>query len=390
MIGLSSNPYVNKTYGFSSLFDEFQYFSTHDSLFLDGLSPYEFSERFEGSRSGKLIKITRSAVGHTHLIKSIVNVLCDSVDIDFSNKPFPKFTDDGAKAITEAAIQQADGTEPFFMFINYMDAHSPLQNTIQYDDSLHSVSNTWSSESIHNWVINKDENWTEEYFGNYRELYAASIEYLDRKVTTLIDRIDELTETETTYVITADHGNNLGYPADDRLIHHTGSMSEGLLHIPLEIVNPPEGYPERVEQLFSHLSLGELITRLAGNDSWEQQETTIVPAEHIGLAGTGDPRKYREFEPEEFAYWDRLVRCVYRDEQKYVWDSLGGQQSYRIDVDSLCWQSETDEQFDISEFENLCFDTSATEYKQQVSSEGEVHRETSEATEERLRQLGYM
>jgi hypothetical protein len=389
-VGLSANAYVNTAFGSENIFDETRDFVAHASLFPSGLSPYEFGEQFDGSKWEERAGLIRACLAHDYPGRSLANAVWNAVDIDTSSKPVPGMTDDGAKAITDAAVKRAGGEEPFFMFLNYMDAHTPLRPLVQYDSALHSVPNTWSSEALHNWEINKDGKGTPEYFRNYRALYGAAIDYLDRTVATLVRRVEEQTDQETTYVLTADHGNNLGYPADDGLIHHTGSMSEGILHVPLEIINPPESYPERVDGLFSHLALGDLIGRLASGEPWDDSLTADeIPAEHISLSGTGDPRNYRDFEPGEFAYWDRLVRCVYRDGEKFEWDSLGEQSRYRLDSARPCWQKSVEEPFDVESIENSHFQTRAQEYKEQVSAEAGQTQSVDAGVEERLRQLGY-
>lgn len=389
-IGFSANPYANSLFGFDSLFDEYRDFISHESVFPSGLSPYEHNERAGSNRLRTKASLIGACLSHDYPGRSLLNALWATVGIDLSEKPIPKLTDDGAKAITNASIKSATGSQPFFMFINYMDAHIPLRDTVHFDNDLHSVSNTWTTDEIHKWEINKDGKGTEGFFEKYRSLYSAGIDYLDRQAANLIDNINGRTDGETTFVITADHGHNLGYPADDRLVHHDGSASEGILHVPLEIVNPPDGYPERIEALFSHLSLGNLLTNLVSGKPWDEKLIRDkITAEVVGLGGTGDPRNYRTFEEGEYQYWDRLIRCVYRENEKLQWDSLGNQSRYRLSQERPCWQSEIEGEFDARAIERTYFETSAVEYKEQVSTDDETGQSDG-VVEERLRDLGYM
>jgi len=333
----------------------------------------------------------KSCLTHQYPVRSLANTFWSVAGIDTTNKPVPKFADDGAKAITQGAVEQLAGEEQFFMFLNYMDAHAPFRNAIHYDSVSHPVSDKWHSDEIHKWEINKDDAGTEEYFRKYRALYGAAIEYLDMQVLSLVDTIEKKTDKETTVVITADHGHNIGYPSENGLIHHNGSVSEGLLHVPLEIVDPPDGYPDRIEQLFSHLSLATLLSKLASGQPWDTGLVDEeVPAETVGLSGTGDPRNYREFEPGEYEYWDRLMRCVYRDDQKVSWDSLGNRTRYRIELDRPCWQEEVDEVDSVRAIEQRHFETPGTEYKERATSERTENEMTDGVVTDRLRQLGYM
>lgn len=389
-VGFSANPYANSLFGFDSLFDEYRDFIAHESVFPSGLSPYEYNERADDSGWRTKAGLLGACLSHDYPGRSLLNALWRTIGTDLSEKPIPKLTDDGAKAITSAATESSSGSQPFFMFINYMDAHIPLRNSIHFDGDLHSVSNTWTTDEIHKWEINKDGRGTEEFFEKYRSLYSAGIDYLDRQVASLIDAVDARTDGETTFVVTADHGHNLGYPADDRLVHHDGSTSEGVLHVPLEIINPPDGYPERIDGLFSHLSLGDLLTNLLAGKPWDEELVRDeIPAEVVGLGGTGDPRDYREFAEGEYEFWDRLIRCVYRENEKLQWDSLGDQVRYRLDPERPCWQEEIEGEFHIQAVEGAHFETSGVEYKQRVPTDDETGQSDG-VVEERLRDLGYM
>lgn len=390
-IGLSANPYANSLFGFDLLFNEFQDFTTHDSVFPAGLSPSEYTEGFEQGPIASRAQLIAASLRHPYPARSLANVLGEWFDIADLSTPWPKLTDDSAKMITKTALDRSSSSEPFFIFMNCMDAHTPLQNMIHFDSELHSVPNTWCSDKFNKWEINKDGKGSEAYFEYYRSLYGAAIDYLDRRVATLISEIETQTENETTIVITADHGHNLGYQADDRLIHHEGNISEGLLHVPLEIINPPDGYPDRIDQLFSQLSLGDLIHDLAAGRRWDSELTAeTVPAEVIGLGGTGDPRNYRTFESSEYAYWNRLIRSITSSRSKKVWDSLGNRFQYQLDPDRPCWQQQTNDDLDVDELEPEYFGTVAADYKQHTARDDSTESVTEGAVEDRLRDLGYM
>lgn len=388
-IGLSANPYVNSSFRFDMFFDEFHDYVSHGSVFPEGLSPYTFNEQTTKSGLRKKSALFRACLSHKHPTRSLLNVLWNELDVDISEYPVPDLFDDGARPITKDALRlTTPHEEPIFLFINLMDGHSPFKNNFRYDQSLYSVPNSWCSNSLHNWEINKDKKGTEEYFRNYRALYGAAIDHMDRHVGQLIDSVQSESKRETTVIVTADHGNNLGYPAEDGLIHHTGSVSEGITHVPLEIVNPPKGYPNTVSNLYSHLSIPALIKDIAKDRSFnERDRINGVPVETIGLSGTGDPRNYRKFEKGEFRYWNRMIRCLYVGNEKFEWDTIGGGFRYRLDEKRPCWQEQIEEGIEgVDESDH--FDVPAVEYKKSVSSETEVQQ--TEADLGRLKQLGYI
>jgi arylsulfatase A-like enzyme len=249
--------------------------------------------------------------------------------------PLPALLDDGAKVISRTALTQLTGTTgPFFQFINFMDAHGPLQHVLGYDRDLHTAPNSWASSDYDKWkVVNSIEN-HEEYLERYRGLYAASIDYLDRKVSRFIKEVQKTTSQETTFVITADHGENLGFPEDNHLLDHTSSLTEALLHVPFLIVNPPCGYDPIESEYFSQLDLGKLITGMIGGETPDVFADRI-PAEVVGKTAGVSPKDGKE------KWWDRMVRCVYDGTTKYEWDSLDNEFQYELDSQRPCWQRQT-------------------------------------------------
>lgn len=387
-LGVSANPYVNSLFGFDGLFDEFADMIADESLFADGYSPYEYS--MDDDTGEGTFGYLRRSLKHDHPLKSIANLAWTAVDGNDYSHPFSGVIDDGAGAISDRASAAAGETdEPFFMFLNYMDAHTPLRNLIHLDQELHSVPNTWNSNELHQWDFNKEGERDERYLRNYRALYGAAIEYLDRTVADLVEEIKAATDEETTFVITADHGHNLGYPADNGYIHHISSTSEGILHVPCEIIDPPEGFPETADSYFSHLTLGQLMADIAADNPYDPDLLSkSIVAETIGLSGTGDPRNHREFEEGEFEYWNRMIRCFYRDETKYQWDSVGQHLEYRLDDDRPCWQELESEDASIPDEAFASFPSEIDNYKQRVGSAAQDSPDAD--VEETLKDLGYM
>lgn len=220
----------------------------------------------------------------------------------------------------------------------------------------------------------------DEYLVKLRELYGASIEYLDREVSELISGILD-SVPNTTIVVTADHGDNLGYDYEDELLRHRSSLSEGLLHVPLYIINAPSDWEASGEGYFSHLDLGDLLVNLAEERPRDLFRDEIA-AELVGLAQCPDP-------PKDTECWKRAIRCVYRNQKKYVWDSLGERSVYALDPDRPCWQTPLAEEFDPTELESKWFDRPIEEFKRSAQSEQTTH-DVDKATRDRLEKLGYM
>ncbi|MFD1640931.1 sulfatase-like hydrolase/transferase [Halohasta litorea] len=276
--------------------------------------------------------------------------------------------------------------EPFFLFTNYLEAHSPIQVNRYLDPELYSASEFWDEGSYEVWEMQDNPELDEDYTTNYRELYGASIEYLDRKLSRLIDHIQSTTERETTVLVTADHGHNLGYPNEDHLFSHGCSMSEGVLHIPLIMINPPTGFPNEVTEHFSHLDLGELIVRLSHGDSHiDDIVGGTIASEHEGF---GSPQsKFEKFPgtQEEWEYWNRSIRVIYEDETKFEWDTAGGEKKYHITSDNPCRQELIETNITIPDTADEFFDIDMAEYKKKIDS-----MKISADVKEDLADLGYL
>jgi hypothetical protein len=268
-----------------------------------------------------------------------------------------------------------------FMFMNLMEAHEPYSHFYGMDRSLHSAPLSWVHTAEDYWNIVTHPEDHSEQIQLLRELYAANIEYLDRIVASLIAKIQRQTRRETTFIITADHGENLVFPADDHLLGHKSSLSESVLHVPLEIVNPPDGYASNESEYVSQLRLPELIQGLA-QEYCADVFTERIAAELIGLSGGPEP-------PDDRDQWDRMMRCAYDDTRKVVWDSLGRVSAYDLDVNRPCWQTKSDGATGVPTWKSSFFSREISEYKQ-YALENERQQTIDAATQKRLSDLGYM
>jgi arylsulfatase A-like enzyme len=381
-LGASANVWAGSSFGFDGLFDEFSDVSP-DRRFPAGVDVARFGQNSDATGIHRQLAFFREALGHDRPLKSLGNGVFVQLDDWLSRLPVANPFDDGASVIGREARSQVTAThEPFFLFANFMDAHGPLTHVRGYDRSLHDAPLSWTSEGV-DWrdaVAHDDRTTLDRYTG----LYGAAIDYLDRQVCDLADWLHENTERETTIVVTSDHGDEMGTDADEgRWGHTTSSLSEGLLHVPLLVLNAPDEH-ERIDEsrYVSHLALGELLVGLANGDMSDPTAERI-PAERIGhsgsLATVDDKRGTIE---------DRLLRAVYEDDRKYQWGSQGGRVVYRLDADRPNWQKRTDETFDPEKYGHI-FAERAAGYKTRAVS-GEAATTIDDTTRDRLEDLGYM
>lgn len=298
--------------------------------------------------------------------------------------PSVKRPDQGAAELTRIAKSEvSNAPEPFFLFMNYMDAHTKYYVNKHLDPELHSVPEDWENDSHFVW---ESDEFDDEYLENYRELYGASIEYLDRKVSELIEFLTQNTGNETTVLITADHGHNLGYSTEDNLVGHMASVSEGVLHVPLVIINPPDGFPDSIDDYFSHLDLGTLIEYISkGISSVDDIVGSPIPVEHEGLVGYRE--KFDEFpgSRDEFDRWNRVLRAVYDEDIKYVYGTEGYVEAYDVNTGMDCHQRLLHERPEFPDWDDRLYEYGIAEL-QRTLQDGDVSTDVRDD----LRDLGYL
>jgi len=117
--------------------------------------------------------------------------------------------------------------QPFFMFVNYFDAHHPynigqdLKKEIYYN-----IKNINSNEEIIK--------------------YDTEIFYLDRQIEELLKKLEELEiKNNTIIIITADHGEEFGEHGG---VYHGRTLYEEVIHVPLIVYYPKDFNPKMIEK----------------------------------------------------------------------------------------------------------------------------------------------
>ncbi|NUC70870.1 sulfatase-like hydrolase/transferase [Haloterrigena sp. SYSU A558-1] len=330
-IGVSSNTFAGSPFKFDSLFDDFVDVSP-ERRFAKGIDVEEYMNQTEASGMSQYLGYLKTALKSDHPIPSLANGAYLFLDRKLLHEaPIPRLFDDGTNAVLKAAENRfVDKESPFVGFLNLMEAHAPMAHSRVYDGKLHDAPDSWSSQQTLPYDELNVHGGFEQYeveLENYRGLYGATVEYLDRKVAAFIDTVQNQTERETTFIVTADHGEMLVERDSDPLFgHNVPRVSEELLHVPLEVINPPEGTPDCVEKPVSHLHLPSLLKGFAegeyvapGTDVVVAERLTSVLPGKFGLSGADAER------------WWQTRRCAYVDGRKITWTSEGD-----------CWESSID------------------------------------------------
>jgi arylsulfatase A-like enzyme len=156
------------------------------------------------------------------------------------------------------------GRAPFFLFVNYMDAHYPYVPDPPFD--LRFPGKGELSPSVDDWrrqATLKEHPLTPAERSNLVSQYDGGITEEDASIGRLLGRLRELGLYDNTLIIiTSDHGEAFG--EHDLLRHEIGFVYQNLVSIPLIIKYPRQLDPRRSDELVSQVDFMPTILDLAG------------------------------------------------------------------------------------------------------------------------------
>ena len=147
-------------------------------------------------------------------------------------------------------------TQPFFLFVNYMDPHRPYIPPSPYDSrypgKLEDFDSTYHKE-LFNAVIEKRRSVTEAEHRHMVSQYDGEIAYLDYHLGKLFARLKASNLFDNTLIIiTSDHGEAFG---ERDLMGHTMSVYQDQVHVPLVIKFPHSKKSAVINQTVSSVDI---------------------------------------------------------------------------------------------------------------------------------------
>lgn len=367
-IAVTGNPYATTEFNFDKFFDTFV---DSNPLTVDGTG------------ASKYLEFVGKALRHPNPLRNLKDGALR--ELEKFSRTYPA----GYAPLwvaREARNQILAGKEPYFLFLNFMNAHTPRRKRARFHAEV-DVNPEWDSTDYDHWDIQTEgvDDELRAHLANERDLYRVIVDYLDGKIATFVEAIQRLSEHETTFIITADHGENLGYPHEQRLVGHQSSLSESLLHVPFLLINPPEGYDDRESEYFSHLSVPNMIRGMVAEETPYVFESAIA-AERVG-SGSGISSLPADVDAE---YWDRTIRVAYRDDEKYEWDSLGNAYRRHLERHRPCWEGDPETIEMIPTFATSMFDRDIQSYRDSIDKKRIAPEDLSEEVRAELEYLGYL
>ena len=254
-----------------------------------------------------------------------------------------------AQRATLDFLKRHDPARPFFVFLNYMEAHQPYQPSETYRRRMMSpeevtrsyqLDRSWPSIWAYNFGLKE---YSPEELTITAATYDAAIAELDELFRNLLAALEAGGYLKNTVVVlTSDHGECLG---EHHLLGHIHSVYEPLIRVPLIVLYPPRVQPGHESRPVSSMDLFPTLLELAGvampDDLDSKAVSLLTPhddrmrlAEMPAISETpfrAVQKVYPNWDPSP---WRRSLRALYSDRHKYIWSSDGQHELYDLDADA--------------------------------------------------------
>jgi arylsulfatase A-like enzyme len=230
--------------------------------------------------------------------------------------------------------QAKAGQKPFFLFLNYMDAHQPYFPLPPYDVKYPGIDRTLTYDqyfAIEFGALSKKRPYTDADRRRDESQYDGGIAYLDACLGDLFQQLRELGLYDNTMlVVTSDHGQSFG---EKMLVGHGTSVYQEQVHVPLIIKYPGIRQAKVVDDLASHIDI--LPTVL---DALGYPVPKNLPGRNLGKAPASPATVISESFPCDFfarlsPRFRRTERAEFRGPFKFITSTNGEHALYDLSKD---------------------------------------------------------
>jgi arylsulfatase A-like enzyme len=232
-------------------------------------------------------------------------------------------------------LDQLDGKAPFFLFINYMDAHEPYIPPHPFDRRYPGKDNRFTTKRyrrLANDVMNFKRSTSEKERDHLISQYDGGIAYVDFHIGKLIEKLKSFPSYQNALIIiTSDHGEAFG---ERNLFSHGISVYQDQINVPLIVKYPNMMQGHKVLKFVSSIDIMPTVLDVLGYELTgaidgqsllninQRQKTDIVsesyPSESL-LKG------YTQF--------NRIERALISDNYKFIKSTAGKRELYNISND---------------------------------------------------------
>ena len=163
-----------------------------------------------------------------------------------------------ASDVTATALRTIEGANgPYFLALNYMDAHSPyyVERACRGRGFVQATDADWKAWGR---TYNSRAPLAPEPAARLRAQYRAAMQCMDLSIGRLLDEVQQMRNgRQTIIVVVGDHGEEFG---SHDMVGHGRTLYRQVLHVPL-IVKAPDLAPQHVASEVSTLDLYDQLLR---------------------------------------------------------------------------------------------------------------------------------
>jgi len=298
-----------------------------------------------------------------------------------------------ADHITNEALRFIDSrqttAQPFFLFINYMDAHWRYLPPTGFDTMYPGKLPDFDAADYYrlNSEITKtaSRDITMEEREHLVSQYDGSIRYMDSRLQLIID---ELKQTgmydDMLIIITSDHGEAFG---ERQLVQHAVSAYQDQLHVPLLIRFPDGLHRGNVSDIVNTVSIMPTILAATGTQLPDKLDGENLATENPGFLNpvVGESFPNPNFLGKRFA---RTERAIYNSPYKFISSTNGKHELYNLETDPYESRNLYQENYAVAQQ----MEQSLEQWLQTKLNElAEIdNQELSPSARKRLKALGYI
>jgi arylsulfatase A-like enzyme len=242
-------------------------------------------------------------------------------------------------------LDERDGAEePFFAFINLMEAHATRlpsgkarERLIDPDADERAKQLDQSAPAQLAWMAGANP-MDEADLEALSQVYDATLLDLDRALAKLMADLEERQLIDNTLIVlTSDHGDALG---DHERMGHQFHVYNSVSRVPLIVSWPGHVAPARVSEPKSTADLFELIVTTADipvdeelskalSDQSERRKDSVV-TEYTSVLPGSMARLQKKNPKADLSSFERTYKAVEWDEHKLITDSSGNKELYQV------------------------------------------------------------
>jgi arylsulfatase A-like enzyme len=227
-------------------------------------------------------------------------------------------------------LESVEG-KPFFLFINYMDAHQPYNTTprdglldvpLDPDEKLPS--------RLLKMALQGRDRYPERLVSRVIDQYDTAIANLDEHLSQLFNKLESLDVYDNSIIVLmSDHGEAFW---DHQFVQHGNDVYQEEVWIPLIIKEPEQAEPGRNEEVISESDIARLILQFLpeGTEQRYMSEFPNSMGNHPVISENYYSLKQMQIDRSRF---ERIRTAVYDWPNKYIHSSKGESELYNLDDD---------------------------------------------------------